>query len=60
MPPEESKKERVAILGASDKPDRYSNKALHLLREHGHEDIPVHPAIPEIEGKKQPSCNNVA
>ena len=42
--------ERVAILGASDKPDRYSNKAQRLLRQHGHTVVPVHPALKQIEG----------
>ena len=40
----------VVVLGASPKPERYSNKAIRLLQEHGHRVIPVHPAIPEIEG----------
>ena len=44
------KQERVAILGASDKPDRYSNKAQRLLAQHGHTVIPVHPALKTIEG----------
>lgn len=39
----------VAVLGASRKPERYSNKAVRLLLEHGHRVIPVHPAIEEIE-----------
>jgi predicted CoA-binding protein len=43
-------KQTVAVLGASPKPERYSNKALRLLQEHGHRVIPVHPAIEEIEG----------
>jgi predicted CoA-binding protein len=43
-------KQRVAILGASDKPDRYSFKALQMLREHGHEALPVHPRLTEIDG----------
>lgn len=42
--------ETVVILGASPKADRYSNKALKLLRNHGHRVIPVHPAIDEIDG----------
>lgn len=42
--------ERVAILGASDKPDRYSNKAQRLLVQHGHTVVPVHPALKQIEG----------
>lgn len=40
----------VAVLGASPNPDRYSNKAVRLLREHGHRVIPVNPAQDEIEG----------
>lgn len=46
------KAERVAIVGASDNPERYSHKALLLLRRHGHEVVPVHPKLAEIEGIK--------
>ena len=42
--------ENVAILGASNKPERYSFKALNLLTEHGHHVFPVHPALEEIDG----------
>ncbi len=42
----------TAVLGASIKPERYSNKALRMLREHGHTVIPIHPAHTEIEGLK--------
>lgn len=42
--------EVVAVLGASPKPERYSNKAIRLLREHGHTVIPVNPAQSQIEG----------
>lgn len=42
--------ETVVILGASNKTDRYSYRALKLLREYNHEVIPVHPVIEEIEG----------
>lgn len=42
--------ERVVILGASDKADRYSHMAQLLLREHGHEVVPVHPKLTSIEG----------
>lgn len=45
-------KKRVVVMGASNKPDRYSNKAVRLLREHGHEVIPVHPKLDEVEGLK--------
>jgi len=42
--------ERVAIIGASDNPERYSYRALVMLRQHGHEAIPVHPKLSMIEG----------
>ncbi len=41
---------RVAVLGASPKPNRYSNLAIRSLRGHGYTVIPVHPAHEEIEG----------
>ena len=47
-----SKRETVAILGASPKPDRYAYKAFELLREYGHRPVPVNPAFPEILGEK--------
>lgn len=42
--------ERVVIVGASNNPERYSHRALLLLRQHGHEVVPVHPRLAEIEG----------
>ncbi len=45
-----TKKERVVVVGASPKAERYSNKAVRLLLEHGHEVFPVHPAVESIEG----------
>jgi len=39
----------VAVLGASNKPVRYSNKAVRLLKEKGYVVIPVHPTLQEIE-----------
>ncbi len=44
--------ERVVIVGASPKPDRYAHKALMALRRHGHEVVPVNPTLglDEIEG----------
>ena len=41
---------KVAILGASDKHDRYSYKAMKMLLEHHHEVFLVHPKLTEIEG----------
>ena len=42
--------ECVVIVGASDNPERYSHRALLMLRQHGHEVIPVHPKLTSIEG----------
>jgi len=35
----------VAVLGASNKPERYSFKAVMLLKEKGHAVFPVHPTL---------------
>jgi len=40
----------VAVLGASNKPARYSYQAVKLLAEKGHAVFPIHPVISEIEG----------
>jgi predicted CoA-binding protein len=45
-----SSPQTVAVLGASNNPDRYSNIAVRRLREAGHRVIPVNPALTEIEG----------
>ena len=45
-------KETVAVVGASRKPDRYSNKAILKLIAAGHTVIPVNPVETEIEGLK--------
>lgn len=42
--------QRVAVLGASPKPDRASKQVVRRLRQHGHHVIPVHPVHYEIEG----------
>ena len=42
-------KQIVAVLGASHKSERYSNQAVRLLKEYGHEVIPVTPGHREIE-----------
>lgn len=42
--------ENVVVLGASPDAERYSNKAMHLLAEHGHHVIPVSPVYTDIEG----------
>ncbi len=40
----------VAVLGASNKPERYSHQAVKLLAEKGHAVFPVHPALTAIDG----------
>ncbi|MBA3609033.1 MAG: CoA-binding protein, partial [Chthoniobacterales bacterium] len=47
IPPE---KRNVAVLGASPKPDRYSNQAVRLLASLDYRPLPVNPAFPEVEG----------
>ena len=44
--------ETVAILGASPKPDRYAYKAFQMLRDYGHQPVPINPAFAEILGEK--------
>ncbi len=44
--------EQVAVIGASPKEDRYSNKAMRLLAEYNHHPIPVAPGHDTIEGEK--------
>jgi predicted CoA-binding protein len=44
--------ENVAILGASDKPERYSHKAMLLLEEFGHKTFLLHPRLSTINGHK--------
>lgn len=42
----------VAVIGASDKKDRYSYKAVMLLKEKGHNVFPIHKRVTEIDGIK--------
>ncbi len=44
--------ETIAVVGASPLEERYSNKAIKMLEEHGHTPIPVAPKHDTIEGKK--------
>jgi len=41
---------KVAVLGASTNPERYSNQAVRLLLKYKHDVVPVNPAQSEIEG----------
>lgn len=40
----------VAILGASENPERYSHKAFYALKKHGHHPVPVSPFIGTLDG----------
>ncbi len=42
--------QRVVILGASEKPERYSNKAMHMLNDYGHKVVLVSPRVKSIVG----------
>ncbi len=44
--------EHVAVIGASPKEDRYSNKAMRMLAEYKHHPIPVASGYDQIEGEK--------
>ncbi|MBA3351894.1 MAG: CoA-binding protein [Chthoniobacterales bacterium] len=50
MPLLPKEKQVVAVLGASPKPERYSNQAIRLLARSGYRVIPVNPGFEEIEG----------
>jgi len=41
---------KVAVLGASKKPERYAYKAFKMLTNHNHQVIPVHPTLEDLEG----------
>jgi predicted CoA-binding protein len=45
-----SKSHQVAVLGASRKSERYSNRAVRALKQHGYRVVPVNPAHDEVEG----------
>ena len=40
----------VAVIGASDKPERFSYQAFVLLKEKGHKVFPVHQRLITIDG----------
>jgi len=49
--------QRVVVLGASPKPERYANQAVRDLLAHGHTVLPIHPQAAEIHG--QPCVKNL-
>jgi hypothetical protein len=51
----------VAVIGASDKPERFSYQALVLLKQKGHKVFPVHQRIKTIDGMTvYPSIKDIA
>jgi predicted CoA-binding protein len=47
-----SNKQNVLIVGASEKPDRYANKAMKALLEKGHEVVLLNPRLSTIDGRQ--------
>jgi predicted CoA-binding protein len=39
----------VVVVGASHKPERYSNRAVKMLKERNYHVIPIHPKLDRIE-----------
>jgi uncharacterized protein len=42
--------QRVVVLGATPKPDRFAFKAMRALLQHGYDAVPVNPAFQEVLG----------
>lgn len=40
---------KTLVIGASEKPDRYSNKAIRMLRRHGHPVVAIGPRAGKVE-----------
>jgi uncharacterized protein len=40
----------VAVLGASDNPERYAYLAIEMLLAHGHSVLPIHPMLATVLG----------
>jgi predicted CoA-binding protein len=41
---------RIAVVGASDRPDRDSHRIFVFLREQGYDVVPVNPGVAEVAG----------
>lgn len=44
--------ETVAVLGATDNPNRFAYRAMLALTEHGHKVLPINPFHDEIDGTR--------
>lgn len=45
-------KKSIAVVGASDRPERYGNRVFRSLVGRGYRVFPVHPTLDEIDGIK--------
>jgi predicted CoA-binding protein len=45
-------KKRIAVVGASDRREKWGNKIVRYLVQRGHEVVPVNPGIETVEGLK--------
>jgi predicted CoA-binding protein len=43
-------KKRIAVVGASDRREKWGNKIVRFLVQRGHETIPVNPGLDVVEG----------
>ena len=41
---------RIAVVGASDRREKWGNKIVRFLKERGHEVVPVNPGLDSVEG----------
>jgi uncharacterized protein len=45
-------KKRIAVVGASDRREKWGNKIVRFLVQRGHEVVPVNPGLETVEGLK--------
>ena len=51
---------RIALVGATDKPEKWGHRIFKRLQQEGYEVLPVHPRLEEIEGVKcYPSLSQI-
>ncbi len=46
----ENNNKKTLVIGASTKPERYSNKAIQMLREYGHEVVALAKRAGQVDG----------
>jgi predicted CoA-binding protein len=59
-PKEAQMNKNVAIVGATEDPTKYANRALHMLQSRGYNPIPVNPLKETVDGIKcYPSLRDI-